>query len=147
MKTLAVLGPLGSGKTTLVNKILALFSHLRILVVVNDVGTENIDASRIRNAGDVKALTAGCIGCSDLPAFQGVIREAQAVANNIDVLLIEPTGIADGNEIRDAVVGVGEIFHAITLVDVKHFGRNRALGWHGKPTTSGIHGRFDMAWC
>ena len=128
MKTMAIIGPLGSGKTTLVNAVLAFLSNLRVLVVVNDVGTENIDASRIRNTGDIKALTAGCIGCSDLPAFQRVIREAQQSADSIDVLLIEPTGIADGKEIRDAVVGAGEKFHAITLVDVKHFKRNRALG-------------------
>ncbi len=127
MKTLAILGPLGSGKTTLVNKVLPLFSHLRILVIVNDVGTENIDARRIRSAGDVKALTAGCIGCSDLPAFKAIIEEAKAV-ESLDLLLIEPTGIADGREIRDAVVGSKCEFRAITLVDVRHFERNRALG-------------------
>ena len=127
MKTLVVLGPLGSGKTTLVNKVLATFSHLRTLVVVNDVGTENIDARRVRSAGDIKALTAGCIGCSDLPAFKAIIEEAKTI-EGLDLLLIEPTGIADGREIRDAVAGSGCEFRAITLVDVRHFERNRALG-------------------
>jgi G3E family GTPase len=128
MKILAILGPLGSGKTTLVNKILKELESLRVLVIVNDVGTENVDAKRIKNANSIKALTAGCIGCSDLPAFQAVIKEAQEIKDSIDLVLIEPTGIADGDEIKNAIISVKEQFNAITLLDVRHFERNQALG-------------------
>jgi len=126
MEVVVILGPLGSGKTTLVNRILQVSQNLRTLVVVNDVGTENIDARRLKNAGDIKALTAGCIGCSGLPAFRRVIKEAKEM-QGLDLVIIEPTGIADGREIRDAVVSAGCKFHALTLIDVQHFERNRAL--------------------
>ena len=126
MKVLAVLGTLGSGKTTLINQTLPRFKNLRVLVVVNDVGTVNIDARRIEHVGEVKALTAGCIGCGDLPAFKQIIAEAES-SGDIDLLIIEPTGIADGREIKEAVEGSGIACHCLTLMDAKHFNRNRAL--------------------
>lgn len=131
MKVLAVLGTLGSGKTTLINQILPCFKGSRVLVVVNDIGTVNIDAGRIRHVGEVKALTAGCIGCSDLPAFTRIIAEAIAEnenSGNIDLLIIEPTGIADGREIKSAVENCDLACRCLTLMDAKHFARNRALG-------------------
>jgi len=119
-------GTLGSGKTSLVNQILPQFANMRVLVVVNDVCTVNIDARRIKHVGEVKALTAGCIGCSDLPAFKQIIAQAKS-SGDIDLVIIEPTGIADGREIKDAVDESDASCHCLVLMDMKHFPRNRAL--------------------
>lgn len=130
MEIVAVLGPLGSGKTTFVNDLIAMHPSHRISIIVNDVGSVNVDASRMKGAHDARPLTAGCIGCSDLPAFRKIIQEI-GESENVDLLIIEPTGIADGQEIRRAVEEFGLRVTCLTLMDVKHFRRNRALNTLG----------------
>ena len=60
-----VAGFLGSGKTTVVNHLLAHAEGKRIAAVVNDFGAINIDAELITGAnGGVVSLSNGCICCS-----------------------------------------------------------------------------------
>ncbi len=128
MKVLAVLGTLGSGKSTFINRLLPhLIPKGKVLTIVNDVGEVNIDALRISHVGEmeVKALTAGCVGCSDLPAFKEAVMDADRLG--IDFLVIEPTGLADGREIKQAVTSCQLNCQTLTLVDVEHFGRNSSL--------------------
>jgi G3E family GTPase len=128
MKMFAVLGTLGSGKTTLISQLFGAGRELpgKTLFVVNDVGQVNIDAERLRSVGEIAALTAGCIGCSDIEAFKTVIREARE--NGVETLVVEPTGIADGREIAAAARTTDIQMTCITLIDIRHFGRNQALG-------------------
>src|SRR5271168_1089241 len=60
-----VAGFLGSGKTTVVNHLLAHAQGKRIAAVVNDFGAINIDAELIAGtADDIVSLANGCICCS-----------------------------------------------------------------------------------
>ena len=68
---LLLTGYLGSGKTTLVNKILSNKKGIRFAVIVNDIGEVNIDADLIQRQGVVGmnddslvALQNGCICCT-----------------------------------------------------------------------------------
>ena len=71
MKDVPVLlltGYLGSGKTTLVNRILANEKGIKFAVIVNDIGEVNIDADLIQQGGVVNQnddslvdLQNGCI--------------------------------------------------------------------------------------
>ena len=68
---LLLTGYLGSGKTTLVNKILSNKKGIRFAVIVNDIGEVNIDAELIQRQGVVGmnddslvALQNGCICCT-----------------------------------------------------------------------------------
>ena len=50
---LLLTGYLGSGKTTLVNRILANKRNIKFAVIVNDIGEVNIDADLIQKGGVV----------------------------------------------------------------------------------------------
>lgn len=146
MKILAVLGLLGSGKTTTLNKLVA-DAHVqhpnwRVLIIVNDVGETNVDAQRITTIGDVVPLTAGCIGCGDLESFRAVLADAQQ--QDVDLVVIEPTGIADGREIYQAVAEQHLNWSCLALVDVQHIQRNTALGM--QPTQLEVATTVGLTW-
>ena len=68
---LLLTGYLGSGKTTLVNRILSNERGIKFAVIVNDLGEINIDADLIQKGGVVNqqddslvALQNGCICCT-----------------------------------------------------------------------------------
>ena len=68
---LLLTGYLGSGKTTLVNRMLSNRRGIRFAVIVNDIGEVNIDADLIARDGIVGqqddslvALQNGCICCT-----------------------------------------------------------------------------------
>ena len=54
---LLLTGYLGSGKTTLVNHILANKQGIRFAVIVNDIGEVNIDADLIQKGGIVSTIS------------------------------------------------------------------------------------------
>jgi G3E family GTPase len=91
-----VTGFLGSGKTTLVNHILAQQRGVEIAVMVNEIGDIAIDAELIVGVGDgMVELANGCICCSinnDLvdAIFRVLQREPQ-----VRHLIVETSGLAD----------------------------------------------------
>lgn len=136
MEAIALLGPLGSGKTTTLNSII---NHVPIgesyAVIVNDVGAENIDARRIvdhpaNRSERIIALTAGCIGCSDVTQFREAIKRVEEA--EIDILFIEPTGIAPGNEIMQVLRESNRNTAALTLVNARNIERD--LKWQVLPS-------------
>ena len=95
-----VAGFLGSGKTTVVNHLLAHAEGRRIAAVVNDFGAINIDAELITSAaGGVVSLSNGCICCS----LEGDLLRTLAVLLRRDprpeVIVIETSGVADPTDI------------------------------------------------
>jgi G3E family GTPase len=91
-----VAGFLGSGKTTVVNHLLAHAGGRRIAAVVNDFGAINIDAELITGAADgVVSLSNGCICCS----LEGDLLRTLAVLLRRDprpeLIVIETSGVAD----------------------------------------------------
>ncbi|HLR43949.1 MAG TPA: GTP-binding protein, partial [Brevibacterium sp.] len=88
-------GYLGSGKTTLINGLLASADAGRTAVVVNDFGDVNIDAALIAATGaDTMELTNGCICCQ---ITDDVRRTMSALASrdDIDHAVCEVSGIGD----------------------------------------------------
>jgi G3E family GTPase len=91
-----VAGFLGSGKTTVVNHLLAHAGGRRIAAVVNDFGAINIDAELITGAADgVVSLSNGCICCS----LEGDLLRTLAALLRRDprpeLIVIETSGVAD----------------------------------------------------
>jgi G3E family GTPase len=89
-------GPLGAGKTTLVNNLLNDPGDRRIAVVVNDMGEVNVDAELLDDTAEdgIVDLSNGCICCrlqDDL--VTAVTRLADE--RDFDYLVVEASGISE----------------------------------------------------
>jgi G3E family GTPase len=122
-----VTGFLGSGKTTLVNRLLTAEHGRRIAVVVNEFGEVGID-HHLLISGDqeVIQMNNGCICCTvrgDLlrSLFDLAERRAQ-----FDTVIIETTGLAEPAPVAQALYADERIRRefslagVVTLVDAKH---------------------------
>jgi G3E family GTPase len=127
-----VTGFLGSGKTTLVNRILREPHGARIAVVENEFGEVGVDAEFLTRTGDetIVQLANGCLCCNvrgDLAkALQEIAATAQARDLAFDRVLIETTGLADPGPVIQtflAETSIEAFFHldgVVALVDARH---------------------------
>ncbi|RDZ51140.1 cobalamin biosynthesis protein CobW [Haloferax sp. Atlit-4N] len=101
-----VSGPLGAGKTTLVNRLLNDPGDRDIAVVVNDMGELNVDAELVASEADdgVVDLSNGCICCR---LQDDLVTEVTRLAEtrSFDYLLIEASGISEPLPIARALTG------------------------------------------
>ena len=109
---LLLTGYLGSGKTTLVNKILANKKGIKFAVIVNDIGEVNIDASLIEKGGVVNekddslvALQNGCICCTLKMNLVEQIRDILAM-KRFDYIVIEASGICEPEPIARTICSI-----------------------------------------
>jgi G3E family GTPase len=104
-----VTGFLGSGKTTLIARVLRDPAFARTAVIVNEFGEIGLDHELIASSDEtLLALTTGCLCCavrSDLVATLLELR-ARAEAGEIafDRVLIETSGLADPAPILQALM-------------------------------------------
>lgn len=94
-------GFLGSGKTTVLNHLLASRGGTRIGVVVNDFGSIEVDAMSVAGqVGDsMVSLGGGCLCCAvDGSELDAYLEKLSAPAHRIDVIVIEASGLAEPQE-------------------------------------------------
>ena len=106
---LLLTGYLGSGKTTLVNRILSNAEGIRFAVIVNDIGEVNIDAELIQQGGVVGskddslvALQNGCICCTLRTDLIEQITELVRM-DKFDYIVIEASGICEPEPIAQTI--------------------------------------------
>lgn len=109
---LLLTGYLGSGKTTLVNKILSNRKGIRFAVIVNDLGEVNIDAELIQKGGIVNsqdesliALQNGCICCT---LKMDLVKQLHDIAAQgcFDYIVIEASGICEPAPIAQTICSI-----------------------------------------
>lgn len=95
---LLLTGFLGSGKTTLVNRILSNRKGIKFAVMVNDIGEVNIDADLIQKGGVVNqeegnlvTLENGCVCCSLQMDLINQLNELHE--QNFDYIVLEASGL------------------------------------------------------
>lgn len=121
-----ITGFLGSGKTTLLNYLLSLFAFEKNVVIENEFGKINIDATLVNGTFEsVFELTNGCICCSMNNQLLETLTRIVTLENQPDNLFIETTGIADAGEIAANFTShfVSEAFDLkkiITVVDAEN---------------------------
>ena len=125
-------GFLGSGKTTLLKRILAEAHGLRIAVIENEFGEENIDADIL--VADVREnivqMSNGCVCCTIRDDLRTTLRELSEGRRkgvlNFDRVVIETTGLADPGPVAQTFFmdeRLSEVFRLdsiLTLVDAYH---------------------------
>jgi len=103
MKVLIISGFLGSGKTTLINKIVNNY-NFDFAVYENECGGMPIDSKVIKNSSglNVWESTENCICCGGSSDFASSLL---TISSSIDpeYLIVEPTGIAKLGSITDMV--------------------------------------------
>lgn len=118
-----VTGFLGSGKTTLIRRVLADPAFARTLVVVNEFGEIGLDHTLIASGNETfTTLTTGCLCCAvrdDL--IETLLRLAADPEAEYDRVLIETSGLADPAPIlhalmTDADLGRGHVIDTVTTV-------------------------------
>ena len=109
---LLLTGYLGSGKTTLLNRILSNRRGIRFAVIVNDLGTVNIDADLIEKGGMVSgkddslvALQNGCICCTLKMDLVGQLCDLTR-QNRFDYIVLEASGICEPAPIAQTIVSI-----------------------------------------
>lgn len=131
-------GFLGSGKTTLANRLLRRPAFANTAVIVNELGEIGLDHLLVERGDDsVLLLDSGCLCC----ALQGGLRETLAdlfvrrAAGSVprfERVLVETTGIADSGPIANALVldallrAEFRLVAIVTTIDALHATRQLA---------------------
>lgn len=125
-----ITGFLGSGKTTLINRILAARPTEKIAVIENEFGAAAIDHALLAREAEVVELNDGCICCSvrgDLIRILGDFSQRIAAGTlHLDRVVIETTGLADPAPViqtffADATVHARFRLDALlTVIDAEH---------------------------
>jgi G3E family GTPase len=122
IKVDVISGFLGSGKTTLVQKLLCVHQKEKVVLIENEFGDIGIDGELIEREGfEVFEISSGCICCIMQKDF------VQMLARIIDEfnpqrIIIEPTGISILSEIIDILrkpefASLLQINSLVTVVD------------------------------
>ena len=113
---LLLTGYLGSGKTTLVNKILGNNKGIKFAVIVNDIGEVNIDADLIEKGGVVDqqddslvALQNGCICCT---LKMDLVKQLSDIVkqHRFDYIVIEASGICEPAPIAQTICAYPQVY-------------------------------------
>jgi len=125
-------GFLGSGKTTLLKRVLSEAHGMKIAVIENEFGEENIDNEILVSdtSEQVIQMNNGCVCCTireDLRSTLADLAEKKRKGElQFDRVVIETTGLADPGPVAQTFFMDDEIAESylldsiLTLVDAKH---------------------------
>jgi G3E family GTPase len=123
-----VTGFLGSGKTTLINRMLTESHGKKIAVVLNEIGDVNLDSELVVETlgEELKVMNNGCVCCTVRGDLTKVAKDLLKKNVDFDHLVIETTGMADPSPVAqtffmdedlqrhyylDAILTVVDAFH------------------------------------
>jgi G3E family GTPase len=120
-----VSGFLGSGKSTLIARLVRQPGFARTAVIVNEFGEVGIDHALLSRGkeDDIVLLDSGCICCTMTSSLEDTLEtlyyKRQSEGLDFDRVVIETTGIADPGPIAQALAGgmyLSRLYHFQSLV-------------------------------
>jgi G3E family GTPase len=129
-----VTGFLGSGKTTLINRILREQHGRKLAVIVNEFGEVSIDGQLVIHDEEAQLVefNNGCLCCTVRGDLVDTLGRLQERAGTLDGILIETTGLADPAPVASTFFAAGEVKAGIrldafvTVVDAVNLEQNLA---------------------
>ena len=129
-----VTGFLGSGKTTLINRILREQHGRKLAVIVNEFGEVSIDGQLVIHDADAQLVefNNGCLCCTVRGDLIETLGRLQERAGTLDGILIETTGLADPAPVASTFFAADEVKAGIrldafvTVVDAVNLEKNLA---------------------
>ena len=133
-----VTGFLGSGKTTLIQKLLETPEGANTAVVVNEFGEVGIDHALLRGSSDATVLLGnGCLCCAVRSDLEETLRtlfadRARGAAPSFARVIVETSGLADPGPVLQTFASdraLAREYHLqslVTVVDAVAGGRNLA---------------------
>ena len=130
--TTILTGFLGAGKTTLLKRVLSEAHGMKIAVIENEFGEENIDTDILKTESkeQILQMSNGCICCTireDLrETLQLLAAKRRKGLVEFDRIVIETTGLADPGPVvqtffmDDEIAETYLVDSILTLVDAKH---------------------------
>ncbi|GLC45608.1 hypothetical protein PLESTB_001785100 [Pleodorina starrii] len=122
-----ITGFLGSGKTTLINRILKEQHGRKIAVIENEFGEVGVDDGIVLSSQEnILEMNNGCICCTVRGDLIKILKKLHKRKNKIEHVIIETTGLADPAPVAQTFFvddDVQEHYHLdaiITIVDAKH---------------------------
>ena len=129
-----VTGFLGSGKTTLINRILREQHGRKLAVIVNEFGEISIDGQLVIHDADAQLVefNNGCLCCTVRGDLVETLGRLQERAGTLDGILIETTGLADPAPVASTFFAADDVKAGIrldafvTVVDAVNLEKNLA---------------------
>jgi G3E family GTPase len=122
-----VTGFLGSGKTTLISRILRDPAFARTAVIVNEFGEIGLDHELIASSDEtLLTLTTGCLCCAVRSDLVATLLDLQRSSDAYERVLIETSGLADPAPILHALMTDRDVAQhhvlagVVTVVDALH---------------------------
>ena len=125
-------GSLGAGKTTLVNHLLSTANGRELAVLVNDMGSVNVDAELVADGSEldlddgVTELSNGCICCELQDDLETAVVRL-ATNRSFDHLLVESSGISEPAPVarlfttESRVAALYSVDALVTVLDTRRF--------------------------
>jgi G3E family GTPase len=112
-----VTGFLGSGKTTLINRILRDQHGRKLAVIVNEFGAVSIDGQLVIHDEQAQLVefNNGCLCCTVRGDLVETLGRLQERAEKLDGILIETTGLADPAPVASTFFAADEVKAGIRL--------------------------------
>lgn len=115
-------GYLGTGKTTLVNRLLRAADGRRLAVLVNDFGATPIDRDLIvSSSGDTLEISGGCVCCSYGSDLMDTLMTLPEQRPDIERVVLETSGVALPGMVASAVtlLPAYRVDGIVVMVDVE----------------------------
>ncbi|MGL4759477.1 MAG: CobW family GTP-binding protein [Patescibacteria group bacterium] len=124
-----ITGFLGSGKTTLINKIINENKDKKFGLIINEFGEVGVDAELVSSTEqEITEISNGCLCCVVRSDLIGAV-EKMIETNKIDHLIIETSGLAEPGPIAQTFVmdnlnGRINLDSIVCLIDAQNFENN-----------------------